>query len=107
VFDDVTAIKENRDLRGHVPIRNLFVNDFWGTPMSKEQSHKSYRPLTVLTFRWNYAWHDLDPVGYHLVNVLLHGAVTLLYFNVCQKFVKSGSVSLVAAALFAVHPVRI
>ena len=26
-------------------------NDFWGIPMHKEQSHKSYRPLTVLTYR--------------------------------------------------------
>ena len=28
--------------------------------MSKEQSHKSYRPLTVITFRLNYLLHSLQ-----------------------------------------------
>ena len=120
VFDDITAIVENKDLRPHVPLRNLLANDFWGTPMSKEQSHKSYRPLTVLTFRWNYWLGETDPLGYHLVNVLLHGLVTALFFKVCCELLSSngsggGCSSLsrsrsqkrvvVASLLFALHPV--
>ncbi|KAK8397839.1 hypothetical protein O3P69_004563 [Scylla paramamosain] len=35
VFDDISAIKENRDLRPHTPVTNLFFHDFWGTPMQK------------------------------------------------------------------------
>ena len=120
VFDDITAILENKDLRPHVPLRNLLANDFWGTPMSKEQSHKSYRPLTVLTFRWNYWLGETDPLGYHLVNVLLHGLVTALFFKVCCELLSSngsggGCSSLsrsrsqkrvvVASLLFALHPV--
>lgn len=35
VFDDISAIKENKDLRPHTPWRNIFANDFWGTPMQK------------------------------------------------------------------------
>jgi hypothetical protein len=105
VFDDVTAIRDNRDLRPHVPVRNLLRNDFWGTPMHREQSHKSYRPLTVLTFRWNYAAGGLQPVGYHAVNVVLHGVVSVVYFNVCRK-VATSAVAFLAAMLFALHPVR-
>ena len=104
VFDDITAIVDNRDLRPHVPLKNLFANDFWGTPMSKEQSHKSYRPLTVLTFRWNYWFGETNPLGYHLVNIILHGLVTILYFKVCRQLV-AGSVALVASLIFASHPV--
>ena len=119
VFDDITAIVDNKDLRPHVPLRNLLANDFWGTPMTKEQSHKSYRPLTVLTFRWNYWLGETDPLGYHLVNVLLHGLVTALFFKVCCEMLSSGGGgsssngaggrsrgrSLVASVLFALHPV--
>uniref|UniRef100_T1J5F1 Uncharacterized protein n=1 Tax=Strigamia maritima TaxID=126957 RepID=T1J5F1_STRMM len=36
VFDDMSAVKENKDLRPHTPIMNLFFNDFWGTAMHKE-----------------------------------------------------------------------
>ncbi|XP_068627864.1 protein O-mannosyl-transferase Tmtc3 [Battus philenor] len=105
VFDDISAIKENRDLRPQTPISNIFLNDFWGTPIHKEQSHKSYRPLTVLTFRWNYAVHGLQPAGYHLVNVLLHALVSLLYYRVCAMFLPEFA-SFVAAILFAVHPIH-
>ena len=35
VFDDASAIKDNKDLRPATPISQLFFNDFWGTPMHK------------------------------------------------------------------------
>lgn len=35
VFDDISAIKDNRDLRPQTPISNIFLNDFWGTPIHK------------------------------------------------------------------------
>uniref|UniRef100_A0A8C6S5G5 Protein O-mannosyl-transferase TMTC3 n=1 Tax=Neogobius melanostomus TaxID=47308 RepID=A0A8C6S5G5_9GOBI len=35
VFDDVSAILDNKDLRPSTPLKNLFLNDFWGTPMSE------------------------------------------------------------------------
>ncbi|CRK86591.1 CLUMA_CG000216, isoform A [Clunio marinus] len=105
VFDDISAIKDNRDLRQHTPFKNIFMNDFWGTPMYKEQSHKSYRPLCVLTFRWNYAVHGLDPVGYHLVNVAMHILVSIMYFCMCTTIVPD-LVAFIAALFFAVHPIH-
>jgi len=47
----------------------------------QEQSHKSYRPLCVLTFRLNYILHALAPLGYHLVNMVLHAVVCGLYYR--------------------------
>lgn len=41
VFDDVSAILDNKDLRPTTPLRNLFLNDFWGTPMTEVVSHGS------------------------------------------------------------------
>ncbi|KAJ8675843.1 hypothetical protein QAD02_011629, partial [Eretmocerus hayati] len=70
-----------------------------------EQSHKSYRPLCVLTFRWNYMIHQLDPMGYHLLNVLLHVGVCLLYFRTCLMFLPDLA-SFMSAMLFAVHPIH-
>lgn len=51
VHDDIPAITMNKDVLGVTPITNVFRNDFWGTPMSDVNSHKSYRPLTTLSFR--------------------------------------------------------
>ncbi|XP_022064744.1 protein O-mannosyl-transferase TMTC3 [Acanthochromis polyacanthus] len=105
VFDDVSAILDNKDLRPSTPVRNLFLNDFWGTPMAEERSHKSYRPLTVLTFRLNYLFSELSAASYHLLNVVLHAVVCVLFLRVCRSFLDKTS-SLVAALLFAVHPIH-
>lgn len=40
-----------QDLKPTTPLNNIWSNDFWGSNLSSNSSHKSYRPLTVLTFR--------------------------------------------------------
>lgn len=40
-----------QDLRPTTPLNNIWMNDFWGSNLRSNSSHKSYRPFTVLTFR--------------------------------------------------------
>ena len=129
VFDDSEAIVGNKDLRAEVPLGELFFHDFWGGNMSSNTSHKSYRPLTILTFRVNY-WlaGGLEPWGFHVVNVLLHAVVSVLSLklfsvlvsgkdrNTSNLYDNSGKglgiqfaapkASLLCALLFAVHPIH-
>ncbi|KAF7232552.1 hypothetical protein EG68_11465 [Paragonimus skrjabini miyazakii] len=105
VFDDVSAIKENQDLRPTTNWTDVFYNDFWGTPMIQERSHKSYRPITVLTFRVNYLLHELNPVGYHAFNVILHALVTVLLYRLSkERLTLTGA--LITSLYFAVHPIH-
>lgn len=99
---------KNPDLLPATPLWNLFVDDFWGTPLRHSGSHKSYRPLCVLTFRLNYLLSALDPFSYHLTNVLLHAGVTAVYVLTVRKAVVNcpSDVLLVSGLLFAVHPVH-
>lgn len=63
---------------------NCFPNSFLPfSPLFLQQplSHKSYRPLTVASFRLNYLIHQLHPFGYHLVNVLLHSFASILFYR--------------------------
>ncbi|CAI9741906.1 and TPR repeat-containing 3 [Octopus vulgaris] len=73
--------------------------------MNKEDSHKSYRPLCVLTFRLNYALTALNPMSYHLVNIVLHAVVSVLLMRVCCLFLHHFT-ALLAAVLFALHPIH-
>ena len=108
VHDDVFAIVNNQDLRSETPLLSLLHNDFWGKPMSDPTSHKSYRPLCVLSFRLNDALHGLDPWGYHAVNVLLHVVCTLCFWWACRKIVfRDEGASVVAGLMFAAHPVHV
>ena len=51
VHDDIVSVVRNPDVRPGSSWTNLWKNDYWGTAMASPSSHKSYRPLTVLTFR--------------------------------------------------------
>lgn len=55
VHDDLPAILYNDDVLGKTAFTDMFANDFWGTKMKSRHSHKSYRPLTTLTFRYDAA----------------------------------------------------
>ena len=105
-FDDEIAINKNHDVMSNSSWSNLLFNDFWGKPISSSDSHKSYRPLTVATFRLNYMLHELQPLGYHLVNVLLHSAVCYLYVLLCGVVFSEVWPALIAGLLFAVHPIH-
>eukprot|EP00736_Rhodelphis_marinus_P004876 Rmarinus@m.3546 len=106
VWDDLAAIERNRDLRPTTPIFEIFKHDFWGDDLMDPDSNRSYRPLTTLSFRLNYAFSNLDPYCYHLTNVILHAIVCGLYFHVCLVLSGSRLLSFSAAILFAVHPIH-
>lgn len=123
VFDDTSAIVKNADLRwNETSIIDLFGHDYWGSPIDSDVSHKSYRPLTVLTFRSNFLLHEVSPLGYHAVNIVLHAVVVLLTRRLCQQLIFPSSTSFsskkssttssqrlysfLAALLFAVHPIH-
>lgn len=120
VFDDAEAIINNKDLREDTPFGDLWAHDFWGTKLHSNVSHKSYRPLTVITFRINYYFAGgYHPMGFHVVNIILHSIVSVLMFDVfstlfngisyrCRgrKINRAHKASLLASLLFAVHPVH-
>ncbi|XP_059491204.1 protein O-mannosyl-transferase TMTC2 [Neocloeon triangulifer] len=108
VYDDSRAILTNQDVLPSTPLLRVWQDDFWGTPLGHSGSHKSYRPLTVLTFRFNYLLHGFRPQGYHLFNVLLHCLATALVVRVGRLlFGPRRPVAVaVAAATFAAHPVH-
>ena len=78
-FDDHFALTYNGDVTdANKPLAALWRNDFWGQDIRGEGSHKSYRPLTVLTFRLNRVLagktDKLQPCGFHATNVALHAS---------------------------------
>ncbi|XP_018620928.1 protein O-mannosyl-transferase TMTC2-like isoform X1 [Scleropages formosus] len=105
-YDDSRVIKTNQDLLPETPWTNVFYDDFWGTLLTHSGSHKSYRPLCILSFRLNYALGGLDPWGYHVVNVVLHCAVTGLFVSMSRLLLGTGRWTLLAGLLFASHPVH-
>ncbi|KAG5845214.1 hypothetical protein ANANG_G00136440 [Anguilla anguilla] len=107
VHDDVWAILNNPDVRPGSSLRNIFFNDFWGKRMADNTSHKSYRPLCILTFKLNIALAGMTALHFHVVNVCLHCAVSSLLMYVCERCVFDDSrLAFLSSLLFAVHPIH-
>lgn len=107
LHDDVFAIKENEDVLAKSLLFQLFKNDFWGKSMASNTSHKSYRPLCVLTFRLNFLISGLNPFGFHFTNLVLHVAVSCVFVYFADIVVfKSTQLAAVAGMLFASHPIH-
>ncbi len=72
-----------------------------------EYHHGLYQPLTLLSLAVDYALGGLDPLGYHLVNVLLHLINTGLVFALVYALAGRFPVAWLAALLFGVHPLHV
>jgi Flp pilus assembly protein TadD len=68
-------------------------------------NEEHYWPLTYTVF-W-IAWHlwGLQPLGYHLLNIILHAGTACLLLRLLQHLRVAGA--LLAALLFTVHPVHV
>jgi len=80
-----------------------------GTLFAPHKASNAFRPLTFITFALNWA-ADPGPLGFHVVSLLLHAAVTSLLYLLLRELFESlqggESLAFAAAILFAVHPIH-
>jgi tetratricopeptide (TPR) repeat protein len=96
IWDDDDYVVENPTLRSPKGLTQIWL-DFGATPQ--------YYPLVHSTFWVEYQIWQLDPAGYHLVNVLLHALGVVLLWRVLSLLRMPGA--WLAAAIFALHPVHV
>ena len=103
VHDDLRAVVGNASVTAFRVGEILTTASWWGQP----EVVRYYRPLTTLTFAVNHQLHGLAPEGYHVVNILLHAAVSAVLVLLLARLGLGPGIALVAGALFAVHPVHV
>jgi protein O-mannosyl-transferase len=99
VWDDYDIIVNNPLLQklGNIP-------SFFLTEDKVVAATGYYRPLTYISFALDRALWGLNPLGYNLVNLLLHILVALLFFATVKTLFEKEELAFVAAAIFALHP---
>ena len=95
LWDDTIITDFHDQVRG--------FSDIWFNPRLIE-SEAHYWPVVYTTFWVEHMLWGLDPLGYHVVNVVLHAANTMLVLALLRRLGMPGA--WVAAAVFAVHPMH-
>jgi tetratricopeptide (TPR) repeat protein len=119
LWDDTTLIAESRYIRdiGKIPL--FFSPGFWN---HLHPHPGQYRPVRTTSLAIDYYFWKLNPVGYHLTNLLLHIAGVLLVYLFVMQYVGKESVvpgrndtllrrlfwnsAFLTAFFFAAHPIH-
>lgn len=107
VWDDEFQIVKNPGIRSLSNIPAAFSTPFWGFANAGEANRTNfYRPLQTVAYTLGYAWGDLSPVPDHVISIALHALACVFLYLICARLFFSPGFSLLAAALFAVHPIH-
>lgn len=103
-YDDLHHIKRNFNIRRLSNIPYFFVNP---RMFSEGAENAMYRPFLLTTYAINYAIHGNNVIGYHIVNVLLHGMNSALVFLVFIAFFRSHyTLTFLLALIYGVNPIN-
>lgn len=104
-FDDISFIESNYSIRDAGNLKGLW--DYWPT-----------RFTGILSFALNYRLHQLQPFGYHLINLLIHILSSIALFWLIQltfsapaikeEWVakKKNCIAFLISFVFLAHPVQ-
>jgi protein O-mannosyl-transferase len=99
-FDDDVYVSDNPSLSQGLSLK--------GIEWAFTTHHGSqWAPITWLSYLADFEMHGLKPTGYHLTNLLLHAATTVLLFLVLWRMTDEIWPSAFVAAVFAVHPLQV
>lgn len=99
-YDDPAYVTAN----AHVLQGLSWHNMAWAWTATIEAN---WHPLTWISHMADVQFFSLNPLGHHLISVLLHALNAVLLFFVLRRATGSVMRSAVVAALFAVHPLNV
>ena len=101
-YDDSHSLVDNPAVRSLANVGRFFSDT---GSFSVLPDARMYRPLLLLTYAVNHAVGGYEAFGYHLVNLLLHAVNVWLMWSLARRVLGGPGSALVAALMFATHPV--
>lgn len=105
VYDDATQVVNNPYLQNFHHLKEIFTTPVWSF-LGGDYSHNYYRPMMSFGYLLCYQFLGPRPLAFHLVNIGLNLLVVILLFVVTRRMFNDRMLALVAAGLFAVHPIH-
>ena len=99
-YDDDLLVTANPEVQKGLTVEGMKLAWF-------NQVNCLWHPVTVMSHMLDCQLFGLNPWGHHLTSVLLHALNAGLVFALLQRMTGATWRSLLVAALFAVHPLRV
>jgi tetratricopeptide (TPR) repeat protein len=99
-YDDFSYVVENDRLRSGLGLRS-FATDFLSPYFM------NWAPITMISFRIDFAIHELSAPGYLMTNVALHAIASLLLLLALARATGSLWPAAFVAFVFAIHPLHV
>ena len=97
VFDDMALIQGSKTLPSLQDASNI---------ISVFTQKSGYRPIRTLSYAIDYHFSGVNPLSYHISNIVYHVITTLLVYLVTLSILSNRVTAFITALLFAVHPVH-
>ncbi|MBN2096905.1 MAG: tetratricopeptide repeat protein [Candidatus Omnitrophica bacterium] len=104
VWDDEYLIVKNSYIRDGGKISDIFTSGL--TQLHPIDQSNYYRPLQILSFKYDYLLWRFNPFGYHLSNTFVHILVAILVYLLTNLLAKNRVTALFTSLFFLVHPVQ-
>ena len=101
-YDDLHVLVENPHIEDVSLIPSFFTDP---ALFSRDADKGMYRPLLLTSFALNYEWGGRQVYSYHVVNILMHAATSLLVWCLLGSMNANGLFRFFGALLFALHPI--
>lgn len=108
ILDDRILIVDNAALRSAADVPRYFARGMWPESAIGTPDTALYRPFVLLAFFHVYKAAGLLPLAFHVVNIGLHAANSILVLLLLRRLAgTSDGAAIVGALVFAVHPVHV
>ena len=108
VYDDNIQIASNDLIKNPQLLPKAMVSDVFAFKGDTGKAWSNYwRPTFVAWLALNYWLFGLNPVGWHIGNILLHAAVAIAGYATLRAARLPRPLAIAAVFLFAVHPVHV
>ena len=104
-YDDYDLVSRNGEFLGS--LKNVLTSFTTHAFSTSRSAGAYYRPLVLTSFIIEYHIWNLNPLGFHLTNILLHCANVILCYVLLLVFIKNDIMALLGSLLFALHPVQV
>ena len=108
VYDDTRQVVQNTLIQDNGLIWKALTSDVWAFKGDGSVVTSNYwRPTFTAWQIINFRLFGLNPLGWHVLNLILHCGVCLLAFASLRRWEYSAPIAFVIALILAVHPVQV